>query len=159
MLIIKLATRPGFVRVQCWYQMVSLLYYACYMHINLLKIRIKIRWIVLKWQTAGSNFVLYYVNINIIMIMKDCSFDYLDQLRKRQGSLLLPTLIPLSEVGRTCFLSYHFCIIRQLFLRPARRRPAWRQPSLKLEWVLTTANATWSNSLTCLPKDGGARDN
>jgi hypothetical protein len=26
-------------------------------------------------------------------------------------------------------------------------------------WVLTTANATGTNVLTCLPKHGGARDN
>jgi hypothetical protein len=37
------------------------------------------------------------------------------------------------------------------------RPPAWRQPSLKLEWVLTIATGT--NGLTCLPKHRGARDN
>jgi hypothetical protein len=35
-LMVILATRPGFARVQCWYQSVFLLYYACYKHINLL---------------------------------------------------------------------------------------------------------------------------
>jgi hypothetical protein len=51
---------------------------------------------------------------------------------------------------------YHVGIkIRLLFSRPA----AWRQPSLKLEWVLTTANAAGTNGLTWLPKHGGARDN
>jgi hypothetical protein len=30
---------------------------------------------------------------------------------------------------------------------------------LKLEWLLTIANATGTNGLTCLPKHGGARDN
>jgi hypothetical protein len=30
---------------------------------------------------------------------------------------------------------------------------------LKLEWVLTTANAAGTNGLTCLPKHGEARDN
>jgi hypothetical protein len=30
---------------------------------------------------------------------------------------------------------------------------------LKLEWVLTIANATGTNGLTCLLKHGGARDN
>jgi hypothetical protein len=33
------------------------------------------------------------------------------------------------------------------------------EPSLKLRWVLTIANATGTNGLTCLPKHGGARDN
>jgi hypothetical protein len=60
---------------------------------------------------------------------------------------LPPTLIPLSGVGTTCF--HHVIKIRQLFLQPA-----WRQPSLKLEWVLTIANATGTNGLTCLPKHG-----
>jgi predicted ABC-type exoprotein transport system permease subunit len=46
---------------------------------------------------------------------------------------LLPIIIPLSGVG-TCF--HHVVIkIRHLFLRPADR-----QPSLKLDWVLTIAN-------------------
>jgi hypothetical protein len=31
--------------------------------------------------------------------------------------------------------------------------------SLKLEWMLMTVNAAGTNSLTCLPKHGGARDN
>jgi hypothetical protein len=39
------------------------------------------------------------------------------------------------------------------------RPPAWRQPFLELEWVLTIANATGTNGLTCLPKQRGARDN
>jgi hypothetical protein len=39
------------------------------------------------------------------------------------------------------------------------RLPAGHQPSLKQEGVLTTANAADTNSLTCLPKHGGARDN
>jgi hypothetical protein len=30
---------------------------------------------------------------------------------------------------------------------------------LKLEWMLSTANATGTNGLTCLPKHGKARDN
>jgi hypothetical protein len=30
-----LETRPGFTWVQCWYSSVSLLYYPCYIHINL----------------------------------------------------------------------------------------------------------------------------
>jgi hypothetical protein len=34
-----------------------------------------------------------------------------------------------------------------------------RQPSLKLEWMLTTAYAAGTNSLTCLPKHVGAQDN
>jgi hypothetical protein len=60
--------------------------------------------------------------------------------------LFFPTLIPLSRVGTTCF---HYIVIkiRHLFLRPA----ASHQPSLKLEWVQTTANAAG--------KHGGARDN
>jgi hypothetical protein len=33
--IISIATRPGFTRAQCWYYSVSLLYYVCYIHINL----------------------------------------------------------------------------------------------------------------------------
>jgi hypothetical protein len=41
-----------------------------------------------------------------------------------------------------------------------RLAPAWLQPSLKLEWVLTTANAAGTNGdgLTCLPKHWRARD-
>jgi hypothetical protein len=63
---------------------------------------------------------------------------------------LLPTLIPLSGIGRTCF---HYVVIkiRHLFLRP----PAWRQPSLKRECVLSTANAAGTNGLKCFPKHGG----
>jgi hypothetical protein len=38
-------------------------------------------------------------------------------------------------------------------------RPAWRQPSLGMEWVLTTANAARTNTLTCHPKHGRTRDN
>jgi hypothetical protein len=38
------------------------------------------------------------------------------------------------------------------------RPPAWCQHSLKLERVVTTANAVGTNSLTCLPKHRGARD-
>jgi hypothetical protein len=49
----------------------------------------------------------------------------------------------------------HVSIMLQLFLRLV----AWRQPSLKLEWMLTTANAAGTTSLKCLPKHGGARDN
>jgi hypothetical protein len=57
--------------------------------------------------------------------------------------LLLPTLTPLSRVSTTCFSSC--CVkIRQLFYD---RPPVWRQPSLKLEWVLTTANATFCKLL------------
>jgi hypothetical protein len=56
--------------------------------------------------------------------------------------VFLPTLITLSGVGTTCF---HHVVIK---IR-----------HLKLEWMLTTANATGTNSLTCLPKHGGARDN
>jgi hypothetical protein len=37
--------------------------------------------------------------------------------------------------------------------------PAEHQPSLKLEWLLTTANAAGTKSLTCLAKHGAARDN
>jgi hypothetical protein len=53
-----------------------------------------------------------------------------------RGKSLLPTLIPLSGVG-ACF---HFVVIkiRQLY------------DSLKLEWMLTTANAAGTNGLTCL---------
>jgi hypothetical protein len=42
--------------------------------------------------------------------------------------LLLPTLIPLSGIGTSCF--HHVIKIRHLFLRPAA---CWRQHSLKLE--------------------------
>jgi hypothetical protein len=51
-----------------------------------------------------------------------------------------PTLIPLSGVGTTGF--HHVVIkIPPLFLRSA----ACRQPSLKLEWLQTTANAGGTN--------------
>jgi hypothetical protein len=46
--------------------------------------------------------------------------------------------------------------IRQLFLRPAA---CLTSTVLELEWVLTTKNAAGTNSLTCLPNHGGARDN
>jgi hypothetical protein len=63
---------------------------------------------------------------------------------------LFPTLIPLSGVGITYF--HHVMIkIQQLFLRLVLR-----QPSLKLQWVQTTANTAGTNGLTCLPKHGGA---
>jgi hypothetical protein len=64
--------------------------------------------------------------------------------------------LPLSHsVGLVQHVFHHVVImIRQLFLRLT-----WRQPSLKLEWVLTTANAAGTNSSTCLSKHGGARDN
>jgi hypothetical protein len=65
-------------------------------------------------------------------------------------NLLLPTLIPLSGIDTTMLWS------DSLFLRPA---VAWRQPSLKLEWALTSANAAGTNSLTCLQKHGGAWNN
>jgi hypothetical protein len=70
--------------------------------------------------------------------------------------LLLLTLIPLSGVGTTCFLSYCDIQIQQLFFD---RPPSWRLHSLKLNWVLTTANVTEINGLTCLPKHGRARYN
>jgi hypothetical protein len=68
-------------------------------------------------------------------------------------SYLPPTLIPLSRVSTTCISS---CCDKDYFYD---RPPARRQPFLKLEWVLTIANATGTNVLTCLPKHGGARDN
>jgi hypothetical protein len=65
--------------------------------------------------------------------------------------ILLPTLIPQSGVGTTWF--NHVVIkIRHLFLRPA---------VCLLSTLLETgadANAAGTNSLTCLPKHGGARD-
>jgi hypothetical protein len=74
---------------------------------------------------------------------------------KIKNILLLSTFIPLRGVGTACF--YHVVIkIRHLFYDQS---PAWRQPSLKLEWMLTTVNAAGTNSLTCLPKHGGARCN
>jgi hypothetical protein len=53
-----------------------------------------------------------------------------------------------SGVGTTCFnhVVNRFC--NYFYYRP----PAWHQPSLKLEGVLTTANAAGTNGLTCLPK-------
>jgi hypothetical protein len=69
------------------------------------------------------------------------------------SNLLLFNLIPLSEVGTTYFL---WCCDKDYFYD---RPPAWRQPSLKLEWVITTANAAGTNGWTCLLKHGGARDN
>jgi hypothetical protein len=47
-------------------------------------------------------------------------------------------------------------VIRQLFLRQAA---CLTSTLLKLEWVLTTANAAGTNGLPCLPTYGGARDN
>jgi hypothetical protein len=73
---------------------------------------------------------------------------------KRKVYMFFLTLIPLSEIGTTCF--YHTVIwIRQLFSQPAA---CLTQPPLKLEWLLTTAKATGTKGLTCLSKHGGARD-
>jgi hypothetical protein len=81
-----------------------------------------------------------------------CVFYFRFKLLRFEPLFIFATLIPLSGVGTTCF---HHVVIktRPLFLRPA----ACRQASLKL-WVLTTANAAGTNSLTCLPKHGGARN-
>jgi hypothetical protein len=64
--------------------------------------------------------------------------------------LLLPTLIPLSGVVT--------CDKDSAIILATGRLPDVI-PFLKLEWVLTTANATGTNGLTCLPKHGGARNN
>jgi hypothetical protein len=70
-------------------------------------------------------------------------------IQLRSPNSLLSTLIPLSGVGKTWFLSncYKDSAIRYFYDRP----PAWRQPSLKLEQLLTTTNAARTNS--------GARNN
>jgi hypothetical protein len=60
---------------------------------------------------------------------------------------LFPTLIPLSGVGTTWILIMLWYRFGNYFYD----RPPACQPSLKLEWVLTTVNATGSNGLTCLP--------
>jgi hypothetical protein len=60
--------------------------------------------------------------------------------------LLSPTLIPLSGVG-TCLSS---CCENYSAIVFTTGLP---------KWVLTTANAAGTNSLKCLPKHGGARDN
>jgi hypothetical protein len=70
--------------------------------------------------------------------------------------LYLSTLIPLSGVGTTCFSS---CCDKDSAFIFTYRPPAWRQPSLKLEWIITTTNGAGISSLTCFPKHGGARDN
>jgi hypothetical protein len=60
-------------------------------------------------------------------------------------------------VGSVRHVFHHVVIkIRQLFYD---RPPAWHQLSLKLEWVVTTANVAGTNDLTCLPKHRGAWDN
>jgi hypothetical protein len=67
--------------------------------------------------------------------------------------------LPLShEVGSVQHVFYHVVIKihRQHFYF---RQLVCCQPALKLEWVLTIANVAGTNSLTCLPKHGGARDN
>jgi hypothetical protein len=62
-------------------------------------------------------------------------------LRRFHISFLPPTLIPLSGVGTICFFFHHVVIkIRNYFYD--------RPPALKLEWVLTIANATGINGLT-----------
>jgi hypothetical protein len=63
--------------------------------------------------------------------------------------------LPLShKVGSVQHVFHHIVIkIRQLFLRPA----VCLTSTLKLEQVLTTANAAGNNGLTCLPKHGGSR--
>jgi hypothetical protein len=70
--------------------------------------------------------------------------------------LLFPTLNPLSGVGTTCFSS---CCDKDSAFVFYDRPPVWRQPSLKLELMLTTANVAGTNSLTCLPNHGGVWDN
>jgi hypothetical protein len=69
---------------------------------------------------------------------------------------LSPTLIPLSGVGATCFSS---CCDKDSAIIFTTGRLPDVNPSWKLEWVLTIANETGTNGLTCLPKHGGARDN
>jgi hypothetical protein len=78
--------------------------------------------------------------------------DYSLPTHKNDNLLLLPTLTPLSGVGTTCISSCSDKDSAIIFT------PACRQPSLKLECVLTTANAAGTNDLMCLPKHGGARD-
>jgi hypothetical protein len=63
--------------------------------------------------------------------------------------------ILLSGVGTTCFSSWCDKDSAILFYN---RPPAWRQPSLGMEWALTTANAG-TNGLMCLSKHGEAWDN
>jgi hypothetical protein len=64
-------------------------------------------------------------------------------------NILPPKLIPLSGNGTTCFSS---CCDKDsaIILRPA---------ACLTGRVLTTAITAGTNSLTCLPKHGGARDN
>jgi hypothetical protein len=57
----------------------------------------------------------------------------------------------LSKVGTTCFSS---CCDKDSAIIFATGR-LQRQPPLKLQWVLTTANAAGTNGLTCIPKHGG----
>jgi hypothetical protein len=68
---------------------------------------------------------------------------------------LLPTLIPLSRVGSTCF--HHVVIkIRQLFLHPAAFLTS---TLLKTEAGANDCKFNDTKGLTYLPKHGGARDN
>jgi hypothetical protein len=69
------------------------------------------------------------------------------------SSYPFPTL---RRVGTTCFSSY--CDKDSAIICTTGRLPDVNA-SLKLEWVLTTAYAAGANSLTCLPKNGRARDN
>jgi hypothetical protein len=79
--------------------------------------------------------------------------------------LTVPT--PEMDCDQTAILLIQtvFLIIISLLMSPlpGRRPSLWitqppRGPGAGL-WVLTTANAAGNNSLTCLPKQGGARDN
>jgi hypothetical protein len=60
--------------------------------------------------------------------------------------------LPLSHAKWGRYNMFFFIMLWLRFGNYFYDRPlAWRQPSLKLEWVLTIANATGTNGLTCLP--------
>jgi hypothetical protein len=94
-------------------------------------------------------------------------------------TLLFPTLIPVSGVGTTCFNHKHSVIIFTTGRLPLHvtstlletgvdandckcSREACLTSNLLETGVdatnVTTTNAAGTNSLTCLPKHGGARD-
>jgi hypothetical protein len=68
-----------------------------------------------------------------------------------------PQIIKTCDIETQCF--YGLLTSHPGLTAACLTRSSFKEGSLKLEWVLTTANAAGNNALTCLLKHGGARDN
>jgi hypothetical protein len=68
-------------------------------------------------------------------------------------SVTFYVLVSVCNVCQYITFKYYSVHTKILFYGPSK------EISLKLEWLLTIANATETNGLTCLPKHGGARGN